>query len=86
MSSSGVLSPKAENFSVLHCKQPFVSRDKCSEDMSRALAVFSRRIMGHIFLSCLSKEDHELKAGSPLNRVVLRLCYGKMLEELRMVK
>lgn len=56
------------------------------EDTVRAPAVSSRRMMGHIFLSCLWREDHELKAGSPLNKMVLKLCYGKRLEELGMVQ
>lgn len=54
--------------------------------MGKAQAVSSRRTVGHIFLNCLWREDHELKTGSPLNRVVLKLCYGKQLQELRMVR
>ena len=48
-SSSGVLYLKAEICSVLHCKQCFVSRGKSSEDMGRALALSSKRIMGYFF-------------------------------------
>lgn len=29
------------------------------------------------------KENRELKAATPINRMVLKLCYGERLEELR---